>query len=72
MTTLNFTPSACYEKVQDLNNNQVSLLSGSLPEAIKTDLLEYQQELIGELSTMLLMLDRGLTLDSEPENLHNQ
>ena len=71
MPKFNFTPSACYEKVQHINNIQVSLLCESIPDHIKAPLLEHQFGLIEELSTMLSMLEQGIDLDDDSDNVES-
>ena len=51
--------------LQDINNIQVFLLSGSFPDHLKTAIQEHQLDLIEQLSTMLLMLKSGVSLDEK-------
>lgn len=65
MTDFDFTPSNCYEHLQNINNAQIFLMSGSCPEHLRESIQEHQLDLMEQLSTKLLMLKSGVTLKED-------
>ena len=68
MTNFNFTPSNCYEHLENINNVQVFLMSDSCPDHLKESLREHQLDLIEQLSTKLLMLKSTVSLEDKTTN----